>query len=658
MRTSTRVFSMLMLLAATPLNMPQAAQANDDDKTLDDLLSLDIEGLTMVTIASKKEEKLSDAPGIITVITRKDIETYGARDITDVLRRVPGLFVAGARDIRGGTNSIRGQQSSSFDKHLLILLNGRPMREAYTSGLNNTIFTGFPMDAIQRLEIIRGPGSVLYGSGAFEGVLNIVTRKPEAGTKQTFGTSYGSFNTSQQNYTLENGGDAVDVFAAAQFTSSDGFDWNGFSQSGDYISDRAAYQNFSGTAQLDYKNLTLSAFEGSAADQLSPSGTTTALRKVENRRRFFDVGYKNELPYGWEAQANFTYGGSSVKYESGNLDGSSHDMLGELMLSGGIVDDLDLMVGTTYDDLRSSDKTPNGVKSHSVWKSTYFQFGYTPLDFLKLTAAGQFNDVGSGSYEFSPRISAVANFNTSWGAKLLYAEAFRSPSGFEKTLNIPGVIRGTSGLQPETIATLDAQVFYHDDKYEVALTYFRSAQENTITVGFVPADNMLRFINSGELDYTGFELEGKMNINDNWGLEGSVSHNMNKSSSGEKDTKFVPNFLGKLGINYTNNNGVVLGVFNNYMGEPGAPPSGSAVDGAANTNEDGSDYLHVTANLSLDLNQVLELSTGVPEMKFSLFGDNLLESDPIYFTAVEASSARTLPAFAGRSMYGRLSVSF
>jgi outer membrane receptor for ferrienterochelin and colicins len=323
MRTSTRVFSMLMLLAATPLNMPQAAQANDDDKTLDDLLSLDIEGLTMVTIASKKEEKLSDAPGIITVITRKDIETYGARDITDVLRRVPGLFVAGARDIRGGTNSIRGQQSSSFDKHLLILLNGRPMREAYTSGLNNTIFTGFPMDAIQRLEIIRGPGSVLYGSGAFEGVLNIVTRKPEAGTKQTFGTSYGSFNTSQQNYTLENGGDAVDVFAAAQFTSSDGFDWNGFSQSGDYISDRAAYQNFSGTAQLDYKNLTLSAFEGSAADQLSPSGTTTALRKVENRRRFFDVGYKNELPYGWEAQANFTYGGSSVKYESGNLDGSS-----------------------------------------------------------------------------------------------------------------------------------------------------------------------------------------------------------------------------------------------------------------------------------------------------------------------------------------------
>lgn len=142
-----------------------------DDMSLEDLLSVEI------VTASKKAESLSDAPGVVTVITAGEIRAFGATNLMDALQRVPGLQPISSHLFVQNVASMRGDLMTHTDNHVLILLDGRPVREGLLGGTNSPVYTGFPIDMIERVEVIRGPGSVLYGTNAFTGVVNIITKK-------------------------------------------------------------------------------------------------------------------------------------------------------------------------------------------------------------------------------------------------------------------------------------------------------------------------------------------------------------------------------------------------------------------------------------------------------------------------------------------------
>ena len=142
-------------------------------------MSLDIS----VGIASKKEERVLDAPGIITVVTKEEIKSYGGNSLVDVLNRLPSVQLTWSDVFRDNVPGVRGQIATQYDNRMLLLLNGRPMRESMTGGFHYDILRSFPLEAIERIEFIRGPGSVLYGSSAFMGVINIVTKKPKDTTE-------------------------------------------------------------------------------------------------------------------------------------------------------------------------------------------------------------------------------------------------------------------------------------------------------------------------------------------------------------------------------------------------------------------------------------------------------------------------------------------
>lgn len=636
---------------------PFSASAVSDMESysdIDNLMDMDIEDL-VVSIASKKEEKITEAPGIISVITRKDIDRYGAQNLNDLLRRIPGLYVTEADDMRGGTNSIRAQHSSSYDKHVLLLLNGRPMREAFSSGLNNAIFRGFPLEAIEHIEVIRGPGSVLYGSGAFAGVVNIITKTPEKeGFTHKMAAGYGSFNTNRQEYLAEYQKDDYSFLAAAQLADSNGHKIDAMNAYGVRVQDRAGYGNRAVTTQMRYKNFNLSAFEGYAEDDLiDPVNLTSTLTDANFRRRFVDLGYMQPLKGSWKANLNLTYGGSKTWYNSGQVRALSHNTQTDLSTSGNITDNLDLITGITYTDLSGTNKAQRTPFSQT-WKSGYFQANFKPVEWLKLTGGYQFNDHGSGSYEPSPRASAIIHFNDRLGLKLLHAEAFRSPSGLETTLFIPGVATGNPSLRPEKIETTDIQLFYQTSRYFAAITAFQSKQEDTISIPFDPDIGMLKFTNAGQLDYQGIEVEGNLNLTQAWSLTGSVSYQENETQAGIKDVKHIPNFMAKTGISY-DENGIILGLFNSYFGDDANTATYSNI--VAYNGRTGS-YNHLTANFSMDVNHVFQLGSSVPPINFSLYGDNLLESDPIYITDMNAEAVDAFPHRAGRSLYARVSIQF
>ena len=144
------------------------AQAPDLTQTsLEDLMNI------QVTSVSKKEQKTSQAAAAVFVISREDIRRSGALNIPDLLRMVPGLDVAQI-DSDKWAISARGF-NGQYSNKLLVLVDGRTVY--------NTIFAGvfwdsqnIPLDSIERIEVIRGPGAAVWGSNAVNGVINIITR--------------------------------------------------------------------------------------------------------------------------------------------------------------------------------------------------------------------------------------------------------------------------------------------------------------------------------------------------------------------------------------------------------------------------------------------------------------------------------------------------
>ena len=149
-----------------------AAQEFEDlfKMPFEDLLNIEI------TTAAKKPEKVSEIPASIVVITRDDIEKYGYQSLQEILENVPGFYMIDDYFWMGGYNfGVRGFYSTGVFNDLIILVDGVNMKEDYYDSYNLAKIN-IPVEAIDRIEIVRGPMSVIYGSGAFLGAINIVTK--------------------------------------------------------------------------------------------------------------------------------------------------------------------------------------------------------------------------------------------------------------------------------------------------------------------------------------------------------------------------------------------------------------------------------------------------------------------------------------------------
>ena len=141
-----------------------------------DLMEMDLESLMKieVTSVSKRPEKLSDAAAAIYVITNEDIRRSGATSIPEALRLAPGLEVA-RQDSHTWAISSRGF-NDEFANQLLVLIDGRSVYTPLFAGVYWDV-QDLPLEDINRIEVIRGPGAALWGANAVNGVINITTRK-------------------------------------------------------------------------------------------------------------------------------------------------------------------------------------------------------------------------------------------------------------------------------------------------------------------------------------------------------------------------------------------------------------------------------------------------------------------------------------------------
>ena len=146
-----------------------------------------------ISIATGTAKAISRAPAVATVITAQDIRQMGATDVDEVLETVPGLHVNRGFFANAPLYTFRGIGSVTSPQ-VLMLVNGISINNLY-QGDRNLIWAGMPVEAISRIEVIRGPGSALYGADAVAGVINIITKSSNEINGWEFGTRVGSFDT-------------------------------------------------------------------------------------------------------------------------------------------------------------------------------------------------------------------------------------------------------------------------------------------------------------------------------------------------------------------------------------------------------------------------------------------------------------------------------
>jgi iron complex outermembrane receptor protein len=196
-----------------------------------------------VVAASRRSQSALDAPNSITIISGDEIRASGLLSLPEVLRRVPGAEVM-STGLASSNLSFRGFNQRISNK-VLVLVDGRP---EYQDFLGITLWAGLPvgLEEIERVEVIRGPGSAMYGANAMLGVVNIITRSPGTGPRAEVTGLAGNANLAGGSF-VASGGDTVRFRASAGYQQGDKY-------SRDYASNRADVFSNSDDPNLGFRS--------------------------------------------------------------------------------------------------------------------------------------------------------------------------------------------------------------------------------------------------------------------------------------------------------------------------------------------------------------------------------------------------------------------
>jgi len=643
-----------LTLCCSLLLSSHVAQAQN--MLIEDLLDLSLEKLMQVRITtiSKTEEALSRSPGVMTVITAKEIAQFGANSLYEVIERATSVYTPGAYANSQNQISLRGDLSTIYDNHVLLLINGRPFRDSMTGGNNFPIYSAFPVGIIERVEVVRGPGSVLYGSNAYAGVINVITK---AETNTRIAVKAGSFNAkATEASTMFDQGD-LKLVAGLKTFKEDGWRFEAKDEAGKPGSTLFGEDNMGAYVNAQYRNVTLSAFLAKSTENRWGTVPVWEGREklVKMDRALIDLGYEHKFSDTWRTQLNATlnYAFVDSNYTKTDLlELYSNDTLVEMThfvdsgkwkwLFGGVAN---LMSGhmKQYD---SNHKLLSALvaDNRKTWYSGYVQGDYQLSDALRLVLGGQVIKAEQVDSKWVPRLGVVYQISSQTGMKALYGQAYRSAFQVETAVNAT-TLKGNPALAPETVATLDLQLFHNTKDYQLSATYFQSEQQNLITR--IPSANTAVslqdiYVNRGEMSFQGLELQSQFVPTSRLLVNASLTYQTNESE-GKEDFSMVPNWMGKLGISYEFDKGSSIGLFNNWFSD--GHDVALKYPNTKHINPEPDAYNLMTLNLNLNLKRW----TGLP-ITLDTYVYNVLDED-IYAPEFGRSRINSLPAKQGRGIY-------
>lgn len=582
----------LSVLAAWPL----VAMAQSDEEEL----ALAYGDQRSVSIAAGTRQSLRQAPAVASVVTAEAIAAMGAVDLDEVLQTVAGLHVGRAANQYSPLYIVRGIYSQ-FNAQVLLLQNGVPMTTMFVGNKGN-VWAGYPVEHIARIEVIRGPGSALYGADAYAGVINVVTKSAADTPGTRVGLRAGSFDT-RDGWVLHGGKlGALDVSAYLRVGSTDGARSLIERDAAQPAVTRAPRPLNLGREAVDGNlELALGRWRAHLGTKLrgnvgTAAGVASALDPVgrsRSERTHADLNWAEaDLGGGWGAglqvsvlhyadlattnyvllPAGTTLGPGNV-FTDGLIGGPNKwerqwrmsafatysGLAGHSLRFGVGHDDLDLYKTTEYKNFN-----PNYSRVGTGSFADVIDFSGTAQKFMLpqrrrisyvyaqdewqlrpdwvLTAGvrhDRYSDFGSTT---NPRLALVWSAAYDVTVKLMHGQAFRAPSFNEQySINNP-VIGGNPAVKPETIRTTEAAFAWTPaDGLQLNLTLFRYAMRDIIRGApnaAAPPASLIQ--NRGGQDGRGAEMELVWDASRSLRLSGHLALQRSVDHDSRQDAGYAP----------------------------------------------------------------------------------------------------------------------
>ncbi|MFU8780746.1 MAG: TonB-dependent receptor plug domain-containing protein [Kiritimatiellia bacterium] len=456
---------------------------------------------------------ITDVPAAATLLPATTLGLHGPLTVDGALRTLPGLEIqssgAPADNIK---INMRGLTSGFQTKRVLVLQDGRRINEQYQG---NAEFMTLPVTHIDRIEVVRGPGSALYGSGAMGGVMQIFSRQGSSPPETALSTSYGTFNTRQANLRHGNARHTFDYAFASGWMETDGwlerpdgttlnwrnahFDVNAGWQPNADTDIRfftGAYQgegnefNNARKARKDYQMLVWNQATPSAKD-----GQLTV--------RIYRNGQRDRYDWLYPGEGHYNQNTLAAELIHGIWVNPQHRIT---------------LGGEVRQDSVDVEEVTATVDESNLVMAMFAQDEWFVHDKLRLQVGLRVDRDMDYDTTFSPRVAAL--YKTSSQAELYasYNRAHRAPAlsdRFASAVFFNMLFIGNPDLTPETLDAFEVGLRYRpNQRIQTAIALFWNEMRDSFEAVYVPERNALRPENISNTRTYGAELEARIKLGD------------------------------------------------------------------------------------------------------------------------------------------------
>ena len=527
-----------------------------------DLSGMSIEDLAKLKVdavygASKFLQKATDAPASVIVVTAEEIQQYGYRTLADMLRSVPGFYVIYDRNYT--YLGVRGlSRPGDYNARILFLLDGHRVNDNIFGGA--LVGTEFPVDVdlIERIEIIRGPSSSVYGAGAFVAVINVITKRGRDLNSVEVSTEAGSWNSykgrASYGKRFDNG---LEMLLSGTFYDSQGHSRLFFPEFDSPATNHGIAENADGDqayntfVDLIYRNFDIHVVQESRTKHIPTASFGTVFNdprtQTTDAQVYIDAQYRHVFGkwetlgrisydwYGYDGTYIYDYAKTGVPPFTVNKDLASGDWLD---LQGDashlFFKRHSVTLGSEFrQDLRQHqvnyDVQPfvsylDDHRSARVW-ALYLQDELNLNKKLAFVAGLRSDWYQRFGNTISPRLGLIFNPTPTTNIKAIYSRAFRAPSSYENFYADSVGDTGNPSLKPEKIRSYELDVEHRfGKKFSGTIAGYDNRIAGLIEQQLDPATGKPLYANSGNIRTKGIELE----LRAKWpaGLEWTISHSM------------------------------------------------------------------------------------------------------------------------------------
>lgn len=486
----------LLSAVSLSLTLPVLAQLETEDVATQE---------TVIVEGSRLNQTQTEIGSSVTIITADDIEELGFDFALDAVAAAPGVTI-NSNGAFGGVASVRIRGAATGQS--LVLIDGVPVNDASTSG-GTYDFARLDTENIERIEVLKGPQSTLWGSDAIGGVISIITKQPEEGFGGSAFGEYGSFNTFRGGASVHNASDAGDFRLAIVGTASDGIS--------------KADEDLGNTEEDAYDALTLSAkgglnligdaklsadvlwteaesdfdrFGGAGGDGDNTAETEEIAGNVKLTGSLFEGRLQNLLLAGFSEISRFNSGADAFP-----LDAKGERSIFRYQGTLDIDEANTLAFGVEREDVSSSgdDTSIDGL---------FALYEFQATETLTLTGGLRVDDHSTFGTETTGRFAVAFNPNPQLTLRASWGQGFKAPTLFH--LSGGGFVPPNPDLKPETSDAIDAGIDWRSEtgRYDASLTVFQADIEDLIAFSF---DG---YFNENEVDTKGVEIAAGAQLTD------------------------------------------------------------------------------------------------------------------------------------------------